>query len=326
MRAIEYDSFGSAEVLTLREIEKPVPGRGEVLVKVFATSVNALDIIFRSGAPKIGGLVRVAMSGIRKPRVKILGTDVSGEVEAVGEGVTRFKPGDPVFGITRDGSGGYAEYARVKENRITLKPASMSHAEAASVPSVAAVAYAALTDSGRFQVGQRVLIYGASGGVGTAAVQIAKALGAAHVSAVCGTRNRDLMQSLGADSVIDYTQDDYSRGAARYDLVFDAVGKSTFATAARVLAPGGTYVTVDFMSPRYFLLQALWTAVRGRKRAKTVFPDFGTPMLDQLRGLIDAGKLRPVIDRRYPLEQVADAHRYYEQGHVSGKIVIIVRD
>ncbi|MFQ5818612.1 MAG: NAD(P)-dependent alcohol dehydrogenase [Candidatus Heimdallarchaeota archaeon] len=324
MKAVVCEKFGSADVLELKEIDKPSPKDDEVLIKSYASSLNALDITFRSGAIEVLGLDRLFMKGIRKPRIKIVGTDISGEIESVGAKVTRFKKGDQIYGIARSG-GACAEYTCMKPANIAaIKPANMTYEEAAAVPAACLVALVALRDRANIQSGQKVLINGASGGIGHFAVQLAKTY-ETEVTAVCGTRNLSMVQDLGADFVIDYTQEDFTKSGQTYDIIFDAVGKNSFSNCKNSLNDTGIYVTVDFMNPKKHLLQMVWTKFRSKKIKGGMLKEQGPEDLDFLRDLIEAEKVKSVIDKRYPMSQIAEAHRYYEKGHSNGKVVITVR-
>jgi len=318
MKAIAYTQYGSPDVLQLREVEKPVPKDGEVVVKVRAASVNALDRHFVRGTPHLARIV----IGLRKPNLTCLGVDVAGEVETVGPGVSGLKPGDPVFGTCR---GAFAEYAWTKQDRLLPMPAGLSFEEAAAVPIAGFTALQALRDAGKIKPGHKVVIDGAGGGVGSFAVQIAKALGA-QVTAVCGTDNQQTMRALGADHVVDYTREDFTRNGQRYDLILGANAFHSLLDYRRALAPKGVYVMTGGGGAE--MLQAMLLAPLlslagsrkfGMKGAKAKQPD-----LLALKEMLETGKIKPVIDRRYPLERTADALRYMEEGHVKGKIVITV--
>ena len=319
MKAVVYDNYGSPDVLELREIEKPTPKEDEVLVRVHAASVNAMDYRFLTGTPYLARI----MAGLLKPRHKVLGLDVAGRVEAVGANFKQFQPGDDVFALSFN-HGAFAEFVCIPESQLAmvLKPASMSFEEAAAVPFSALTAQTCLRDLGQIQPGQNVLINGASGAVGTFAVQIAKSFGA-HVTGVCSSRNLDMVRSIGADQVIDYTQDDFTRSEGRYDLIFDAVRKRSFSECKRALVPKGIYVTTA-ASPA-LLLQQQWISMTGSKR---MFPmAFSRPSkrdLQDLKELLEAGKVKPVIDRSYTLSEVPEALQYYGEGHARGKIVVTV--
>jgi len=315
MKAIVYHVYGSPDVLALAEIAKPVVKEDHVLIKVCAASVNPHDWHFLTGTPYLARL----MAGPLKPKHKVLGVDVAGRVEAVGANVTQLQPGDAVLGS--DDHGGFAEYASVPAAQVALKPASMSFEQAAAIPLAGLTALQGLRDHGRLEPGQRVLINGASGGVGSFAVQIAKAWGA-QVTGVCSTRNLDLVRSLGADAVIDYTQEDFAQTGVRYDLIFDAARKRSFADCKRALGPGGIYVTTE-VSPT-LLLQAGWVSLTGSQKMVSMLTRPNQEDLLVINELFEAGKVVPVIDRRYPLSEVPEAIRHIGAGHARGKVVITV--
>ena len=322
MKAIVYRHYGSPDVLELEEIERPIPGDDAVLVRVRAASVNPLDWHFMRGEPY---LVR-AMAGLRRPKLTRLGADLAGQVEAAGRNVTRFRPGDEVFG---GGRGAFAEYVCVGEKALAPKPTSLTFEQAAAVPVAALTALQALRDKGRLQPGQTVLINGAAGGVGTFAVQIAKSFGA-EVTAVCSTRNVDRVRSIGADHVVDYTRDDFTRSGRRYDLILDAVGNVPLSALSRVMSPSGICVGVGgsgggrWIGPMAGLLGALvWSRFRSQK-VRPMLASVNHQDLVVLKELIEAGKVTPVIDRSYRLSEVPEAIRYLEEGHARGKVVIAV--
>ena len=317
MKAIVYNKFGPPDVLELKEVEKPVPKDNDVLIKVHATSVNAIDIIFRSGAKMLFGLTKL-MAGFKKPKFKIPGFDASGEVESVGKNVNKFRKGDLIYGASQT-PGANAEYFCIPEDNMAIKPANMSHEEAAAVPDTACTALTGLRDKVNIQDGQRVLIYGASGGVGSYAVQIAR-LYTTEVTAVCSTNKVSMAQSLGANSVIDYTKGDFTKNGQTYDVIFDAVGrkKISYSNCKNSLDENGIFVTTDLES--VFFRRIL------NKRVKSYLAPITTEKLDFLRDNIEAGKIKSVIDKTFPLSQTAEAHRYYEEGHLKGKVVITVGD
>jgi NADPH:quinone reductase-like Zn-dependent oxidoreductase len=316
MRAIVYTQYGPPDVLKLKEVEKPTPKNDEVLVKVHVAAVNWLDWHFLTGTPF---LVRF-MAGLFKPKNNVLGIDMAGRIEAVGANVTQFQPGDEVFGSTDHGC--FAEYVCVSEESVVKKPANKTFEEAAAVLGAAATALHALRDHGQIQPGQSVLINGASGGVGTFAVQIAKSLGA-EVTGVCSTRNLVLVRSIGADHVIDYTQQDFTQNELRYDLIFDVVAKRSFTDCKRALKSRGIYITSEF-SPA-LVLQGQWISMTGSKKMMPL-PPKPPNTLDQafLKKLLENREISPVIDRCYSLNEVPDALRYLEKGHARGKIVILM--
>ena len=316
MKAIVYTKFGPPEVLQLREVEKPTPKANEVLIKIVATTVVKEDPDMRAS---------LGFNGFLKPRNPILGQELAGEVEATGRDVTRFKSGDQVFGI--DSFGAYAEYKCMPEGgALAKKPANMSYEEAASVPNGELTALPFLRDKGKIQSGQSVLIYGASGSVGAAAVQLARYYGA-EVTGVCSTANLEMVRSLGADQVIDYTREDFTQNRLTYDIIFDTVGKCSFSKCKGSLTDEGIYLAT--VPTPVIMLQALWPAKRGSKKVKFAATGLSPASekikdLHFLKELIEAGKLKPVIDRCYPLEQIVEAHRYVEQGHKKGNVVITV--
>lgn len=324
MKAIVAPRYGPPDVLRFQEVERPTPGDDEVLVEVHAASVNAGDWHLLTADIF---LVRLAM-GLFKPRNAILGADIAGRVEAVGRNVTRFQPGDEVFGdISLRRCGGFAEYAVAPEHALAPKPANLSFEEAAAIPLAAVTALQGLRDGGRIQAGHKVLIHGASGGVGTFAVQLARWFGA-DVTAVCSTRNAELARTLGADRVIDYTQEDFTRGGRTYDLILGVNGFHPLAAYKRALAPRGRYVMVGGTQAQIFqaMLLGAWMSEKGGRTlggfTATVNPDD----LLVLKTLAEAGKVVPVIDRRYPLSEVPEALRYLGAGHARGKVVITVED
>ena len=321
MKAIVNERYGSPDVLQLKEIDKPTPKDDEVLVKIHAASVNYNTLLFVKGEPFVGRL----FTGLLKPKIKTPGNDIAGQVEAVGKNVKQFQPGDEVFGdISESGFGAFAEYVSVPEKALVLKPANISFEEAATVPEAALVALQALRDSGQIQAGKKVLIYGASGGIGTFAVQIAKYFGA-EVTGVCSTRNLDMVRSIGADHVIDYTQEDFTKNEQRYDLIVATAGHRSIFDYKRALSPGGIYVVTGGSMSQIFqgMLLGPWISMIGKKKlgSLTVKPNND---LDLLKELIEAGKIKPVIDKRYTLSEAGEALRYYGEGHARGKVVIIM--
>jgi NADPH:quinone reductase-like Zn-dependent oxidoreductase len=325
MKAIVQDRYGPSEVLRFGEIEPPAAADGEVLVRVHAASVNARDWHVMRGDPY---LARLAF-GLRAPNVRVRGTDFAGRVEAVGTGVTRFRVGDEVYGET---DAAFAEYVRVPATgAVEPKPANLTFEQAAAVPLAANTALMGLRDVAAVRSGQRVLINGASGGVGTFAVQLAKAYGA-HVTGVCSTRNLDLVRSLGADRVVDYTREDFTRDGARYDVVFDLVGNRSLAECRRVLTPTGTLVLSgggvseggSLLGPIRLVARARLVSafVRHRVRVLTTVPS--RENLATLRELVESGAVAPVIDRTFPLSDGAEAVRYLEMDHARAKVVITV--
>jgi NADPH:quinone reductase-like Zn-dependent oxidoreductase len=323
MKAIVRERYGSADVLELKDVDKPVVDDDSVLVRVRAASLNAYDWHMMRGSPY---LVRM-VAGLRKPKSSAMGMDVAGQVEAVGKNVTQFRPGDEVFGAR---TGSLAEYVRGTDKSFLVpKPAGLTFEQAAAVNMAGTAALQALRDKGQIKLGQRVLINGASGGVGTFAVQIAKAFGA-HVTAVCSTRNVEQARSLGADEVIDYTKQDFTRSGQRYDLILDVASSGSLSSRTRVLEPNGTLVGVgsaDDSGTASIVAGLLETAVRSRLGSQKM-PFFlaknSKEDLLVLTELIEAGKVRPVIDRTYPLSETAEAIRYVEAGHARAKVVVTV--
>jgi NADPH:quinone reductase-like Zn-dependent oxidoreductase len=313
MKAVVIEKYGLPEdVLELKEVEKPTPKDNEVLVKIYAASINWADNAAVRGKPF---LIRTSM-GLLKPKNRILGTDIAGRVEAVGRNVKQFKPGDEVFGdIYEGGFGAFAEYASVPENTLALKPVNITYEEAAAVPQYALVALQGLRDEGQIQPGQEVLINGASGGIGTFAVQIAKSFGA-EVTGVCSTRNLELVRSIGADHVIDYTQEDFTKKEQRYDLILDIVANRSASDYTNALSPNGRYVAVAFNA------SALLSRGSGGKKVIQLSHEPNINDLEYMRELIEAGKVVPVIDSRYPLSEAAEAFRRYGEEHPVGKVVI----
>jgi NADPH:quinone reductase-like Zn-dependent oxidoreductase len=317
MRAVVYDTYGPPEVLRLEEVDRPVPKDDEVLVKIHATTVNRTDCGWRSAKPFIARY----FTGLRRPKRRILGSELAGEVEAVGAAVSEFKVGDHIFGVNYFGA--HAEYVCMPEDRpLAHKPAGMTFAEAAAASDGAILALTALRKGG-LRKGQKILIYGASGSIGTAAVQLAKHF-EAEVTAVCNTKNVELVRSLGPDEVIDYLQEDFTKDGQTYDVVFDAVGKHSFRRCRRSVKPGGFYVETDLGFMWHVPILALATRRIGDKRVTLPTPDYTKKDVLFLKELIEAGKYRPVIDRSYPLEQVVEATKYVETGQKTGNVVLAV--
>jgi NADPH:quinone reductase-like Zn-dependent oxidoreductase len=320
MKAIVYTKYGPPDVLQLKEVEKPTPKDGEVLIKVQAASANAADRQLLRG----DFLIRLMGYGLLKSRIKIFGSDIAGRIEAVGKNVKQFQPGDEVFGeITECGLGGFAEYVCVPEYALALKPTNISFEEAAAVPIAAVTALQGLRDKGRIQPGQKVLIIGASGGVGTFAVQIAKYFGA-EVTGVCSTRNLDMVRSIGADLVIDYTQEDFTKSGQRYDLILATAGYRSIFDYKRALSPKGICVMVGGSMAQMFqaMLLGPLISMTGSKKIGILRQRPNQKDLVFMNELLEAGKVVPAIDRRYPLTEVAEALRYLEEGHAQGKVVI----
>ena len=327
MKAIVYYEYGSPDVLRLEDVEKPVPGANEILVEIRAASINSYDWDLLRGVPF---LTRVIGAGLRKPRNTILGTDIAGRVEAVGNDVSRFKTGDEVFGELSQrsisiGWVGFAEYVCARESSMLLKPASLSFQQAAAIPQVGALALGGLRHNGGVKPGQKVLINGAGGGVGTFAVQIARSFGA-EVTGVDSTEKLEMLHSIGADHVIDFTKEDFTRSNQRYDLIVDVAAYHSLFRYRRALAPGGAYGVTGGSRVRFFrtvfagpLISKFGTRKLGTVGAKP------NEDLELLLELIEANKVTPVIDRTYPLSEVPDAFRYFGEGHVKGKVVISMK-
>jgi NADPH:quinone reductase-like Zn-dependent oxidoreductase len=325
MKAIVYTKYGPPDVLNLEEVREPTPRDDEVLIKVHAASANARDWRLLRADPF---LVRLMGGGFLKPKHNTLGSDIAGRVEAVGGNVKQFQLGDEVFGDLSGGGfggGGFAEYVCARENALVSKPADMTFEEAAAVPMAAVTALQGLRDKGRIQPGQKVLINGASGGVGTFAVQIAKSFGA-EVTGVCSTRKSDMVRALGADHVIDYTQEDFTRNGQRYDLILAVNGYRPISDYKRALNDKGIYVMVGGSSAQLFqaLLLGPFVSMTGSKKMGALSAKPDQEDLVFVKELVEAGKVIPVIDRRYPLSGVAEALRYLEEGHARGKVVITV--
>ena len=321
MKAIVYTEYGPPDVLSLEEAQKPTPKDDEVLVKVHAASANAADWHLMRADPF---LVRVMGFGLLKPKNGLLGADIAGMVEAVGRNVTQFQPGDEVFGdLSGSGFGGFAEYACATEVALALKPANVSFEEAAAVPLAAVTALQGLRYKGQIQSGQKVLINGASGGVGTFAVQIAKSFGA-EVTGVCSTSKLDMVRSLGADHVIDYTKEDFTRNGRRYDRILAANGYHPISDYKRALSPDGTYVMTGGSGAQ--MLQAMTLgpimSVRGSKKMGYLSMKQDKEDLVFVKELLENGEITPIIDRTYPLSEISEGIRYLEEGHARGKVAI----
>lgn len=324
MKAILHTKYGPPDELQLGEIEKPVPRKNEILIKIHATTVTTSDCNIRNltFTPKLFHLPMRMQFGLKKPKNQILGLDLAGEVEAVGAGVTRFKKGDQIFGTTEPAFGAHAEYICLPEDGVLAdKPVNMTFEEAATIPVMANTALHFVRDLGKIQAGQKVLIIGASGGIGTFAVQLARYYGA-EVTGVCSTANLELVKSLGADRVIDYTKEDFTQSGETYEVIFDTVSKSSFPRCKNSLQKNGLYLVT--LPKAAVLLQMLWTSIAGGRKVKMEGAPAKLENLLTLKELIEAGKLRTVIDRRYPLEQTAEAFRYVERGHKKGNVVITV--
>ena len=321
MKAIVYTEYGPPDVLQLKEVEKPTPKEDEVLVKIHAASLNAGDWNMLSGEPfwlrLVGGW------GLQKPKHKILGLDIAGRVEAVGENVKQFQPGDEVFG--ESGIGAFTEHRSVIEDKLVLKPANISFEEAAAVPEAALVALQGLRDKGQIRSGHKILIYGASGGIGTFAVQIAKSFGA-EVTAVCSTQKLELARSIGADQVIDYTQENFTKSGQRYDLILAANGYHPISDYRRALNPEGIYVCTGGSLAQIFqsMLLGPFMSMTGSKKMGNSARKSNQKDLVFMKELLEAGRVVPVIDRRFPFSEVPEAFRYIGEGHARGKVVITV--
>jgi NADPH:quinone reductase-like Zn-dependent oxidoreductase len=324
MKSIIYTQYGSPDVLQFKDIEKPTPKENEVLVKIHAASANPLDWHLMRAEPFLARLE----NGLLKPKITKLGADIAGRVEAVGKNVTEFKPGDDVFGdIWLSGLGGFAEYGCIHEDTLVLKPANISFEQAAAVPVAALTALQGLRNKGQIQAGQKVLVNGASGGVGTFAVQIAKSFGC-EVTGVCSTRNLELVRSIGADHVIDYTREDFTNNGQQYDLIYCAVGNRSITDYKRALKPQGVCVIAGFTNLRLLFEHMLIGPRRSKAGGKRVglMDTAKTNKKDLvfMQELLAAGKVVPVIDKRYPLSETAEAIRYLETGRARGKVIITV--
>ena len=323
MKAIRFHRYGSPDVLELEEVEKPAPNDDQVLVKVVAASANPLDWHRIRGEPFLARLGQ----GYREPKDPRLGADFAGRVEAAGRNVTEFKPGDEVFGSV--GAGGFAEYVCAREKSLVVKPANLSFDATAAAPVVGFTALQGLRDTGHIQAGQKVLVNGAAGGVGTFAVQIAKSYGT-EVTGVCSTRNLDLVRSTGADHAVDYTREDFTRAEQKYDLVYDAIGNRSVFDYRRALSPQGICVIAGFTGfSRLFehmILGKLVSRDGGKKVSFMGIARTDKQDLLAIKDLLETGKVIPVIDRRYPLSETAEAIRYLETGHARGKVIILVED
>ncbi len=330
MKAVVFTEYGSPDVLKLKEVAKPTPKANELLIRVHAVSINFGDVIarhFNEIAPRDFSmplplwLPARLMFGFRRPKINILGNEFAGKVESVGENVTLFKTGDPVFGYSGPAMGANAEYVCMAETgMVALKPANMTNEEAATVPYGALTALALLRKV-NLQRGQKVLVNGASGGIGSYAVQIAKYFGA-EVTGVCSAPRLEFVKALGADNVIDYTQADFTHNGETYDLIFDIMGKQTYAQVKRSLKPNGRYLLASFKMKQLF--QMLWTSLFGSQKVICALSGEKAEDLRFIKTLVEQGKLKTIIDRCYPLEQTAEAHRYIEKGHKTGHIVITV--
>jgi 2-desacetyl-2-hydroxyethyl bacteriochlorophyllide A dehydrogenase len=317
MKAIIYTKYGSPDVLQLKDIEKPIPKDNEILIKVHAASLNQYDLHYLAGTPFF---IRLTGAGLIKPKHRVLGADIAGKVETIGSSVTQFKPGDEVFG---EGSfGGFAEYVCVPEKRFILKPSNITLEEAAAVPMAALTALQGLRNKGKIQNGYKVLINGASGGVGNFAVQFAKLFGA-KVTAVCSTAKMDFVRSLGADQVIDYTKEDVTKNGQQYELIFDTAAYRSILNYKRVLKSNGIYVLAGGAMSRIFQLMLI--SMTGTKNMGFMVADINQKDLLLIKEYIEAGKIKPFIDKRFPLNETADALWYLKKGYTKGKVVITVK-
>jgi NADPH:quinone reductase-like Zn-dependent oxidoreductase len=331
MKAVVYTEYGPPEVLHLEELEKPAPKEDEILIRVYATTVNIGDLWARNFKEITPSRFTMPLPlwfpsrmyfGVRRPRINILGSEFAGEIEAVGRNVKRFRKGDQVFGYRGQSMGAYAEYLCVPEDGlVAIKPANMTYDEAATVPYGALTALSLLRKV-NIQRGQKVLINGASGGIGSAAVQLARYFGA-EVTGVCGTSRLEFVKSLGADKVIDYTRQDFTQSDETYDLIFDILGKSSFSRCKNSLKQNGIYLLASFKMKQ--LLQMLWASITGGKKVICALSSESREDLVFIKELAEAGKIRSILDRCYPLEQAAEAHRYVEKGYKTGSVIITVQ-
>jgi len=326
MKAIVTTEYGPPESLQFREVDPPVPGDGEVLIKVHAASLNAYDWRLLRADPF---LVRISGRGFFRPKLPIPGADIAGRIVAIGRNVTNFQIGDDVYGcLSECGDGGFAEYVCATEEAVVLKPRSVSFEDAASVPMAGLTALQGLRDTGSIQAGERVLVNGASGGVGTFAVQIARAFGGS-VTGVCSTAKVELTRRIGASDVIDYTKEDYTRSGKTYDLILDVAANHSVSDTRRALSPGGRCAVVGFSTLTRLMEVALFGAGNVRKRRQPVRISSMKPNPEDLlfmNTLLESGKVKPLIDRRYPLHELPQAIAYLEQGHASGKVLIIMEE
>ncbi|MCC3646777.1 NAD(P)-dependent alcohol dehydrogenase [Cytobacillus oceanisediminis] len=322
MKAIVYQTYGSPDNLRLTDLDKPVPKDHEVLVKVHAASVNYGNLVLLKGKPF---LARFAY-GLLKPKHTVPGGDIAGQVEAVGKDVTQFQPGDNVYGdLSGCGWGGFAEYVSVPEKALAIKPANLTFKEAAAVPMAGVTALQALRDKGNIQAGQNVLIYGASGGVGTFAVQISKSFGA-EVTGVCSTRNLDILRTLGADHAIDYKNEDFAERTEKYDLILAVNGYQPISAYKRAIKSNGTYVLCGGSGAQFTQAMVLgpWISLTGNKKMSSMLQRQNQEDLICMSELIEAGKVKPIIDRSFKLSEVDKAFRYFEEGHAQGKVIITI--
>ena len=322
MKAIVCNKYGSPDVLELKEIEKPLPLENQVLVKVHSASLNFGNLVLLKGKPF---LARFAF-GLLRPKYSIPGGDIAGIIEAVGKDVKQFQPGDEVFGdLSGCGWGGFAEYVTVPEYALALKPTNISFEEAAATPMASVTALQGLRDKGKIKSGQKVLIYGASGGVGTFAVQIAKSFGA-EVTGVCSTRNLEILHSIGADHIIDYTKEDFTQNEECYDLILGVNGSNSISAYKRALKPNGNFVHVGGAESQFFqtLVLGPFISMTGSKKISNLLQRANQKDLIYVKELLEAGKVKPVIDKRYKLSEVSEAFKYFQEGHAQGKVVLTV--
>ena len=325
MKLVTYTKYGPPEVLQIKEVEKPVPKDNEVLIRVYATTVTATECTFRKGEPFFSRL----FTGLTKPKITTLGEELSGEIKEVGKDVKLFKKGNRIFGTAGPGFGANAEYICIPENGVlAVKPSNTTYEEAASSVDGFLTALPFLRDNGKIRKGQKILINGASGSVGSAAVQIAKYF-ETEVTGVCSTENLELVKNLGADKVIDYKNEDFTKSGEKYDIIFDGVGKTNFSICKKSLNKNGIFLEVGITLG--VLPQVLWTSMFSNKKAKIAATGLRSPAertkdLNLLKELMERGKIKPVIDRRYSLEQISEAHRYVDKGHKKGNVVITLED
>lgn len=320
MKAIVCDKYGSPDVLELKEVKKPFPTENQVLVKVHSASLNFGNLVLLKGKPF---LARFAF-GLTKPKYSIPGGDIAGTIEAVGEKVKLFKVGDQVFGdLSGCGWGGFSQYVTVPENALALKPVNISFEEAAATPMAGVTALQGLRDKGKIKKGDNVLIYGASGGVGTFAVQIAKSFGA-EVTGVCSTRNVEILRSIGADHIIDYTKEDFNQHQERYDLVLGVNGSNSISAYKRVLKQNGRFVHVGGSESQLYqtLFLGPFISMTGSKKISSLLQRANQKDLNDLKELLDIGKVKPIIDKRFKLSEITEAFNYFQEGHAQGKVVI----
>ncbi|OCA85294.1 NAD(P)-dependent alcohol dehydrogenase [Pseudobacillus wudalianchiensis] len=322
MKAIVCDKYGSPDVLELKEIKKPLPTENQVLVKVHSASLNFGNLVLLKGKPF---LARFAF-GLIRPKYSIPGGDIAGKVEAVGKEVKLFQAGDEVFGdLSGCGWGGFAEYVTVPEYTLALKPANISFEEAAATPMASVTALQGLRNKGKIKPGQKVLIYGASGGVGTFAVQIAKSFGA-EVTGVCSTRNLDILHSIGADHVIDYTKEDFTKNEEYYDLILGVNGSNSISAYKRALKPNGSFVHIGGSESQFFqaLVLGPFISMTGSKKISNLLQRANQKDLNYVKELLETGKVKPIIDKRFELSEVTEAFKYFQEGHAQGKVVITI--